>query len=373
MSTKNDAILETQAIFTIDVLKQLILSEDEIVFSPYSLTLALAMCYVGARGKTETEFNKLLSPYSEKEEYFRMLKNSIEDVHKNSCNLGSISVANRIFLQNDYAVEEKFKNDIENYLAASFENVDFNDGEKSAKIINDFISNATNHKIKNLIRPNSFSTYTRAIITNALYFKCQWNQIFCEQLTVDDEFYITKSEKKIVKMMNRKSLSLYGSNNNFHIVKLPYIRTDIEFVLILPKERNKLHSLLRKMDRNSFINVIRPTYSQKEVILTMPKFRTEATCNMKSVLNKMGLVLPFNETANFTGITSAEKIWVEDVFHKVFIDVNEKGTEAAAATIIRLSGGGRLPEMEKIIVKADHPFLYVILNKEKILFSGIYQ
>uniref|UniRef100_A0A0K0F4M6 SERPIN domain-containing protein n=1 Tax=Strongyloides venezuelensis TaxID=75913 RepID=A0A0K0F4M6_STRVS len=374
MSRKDDSILETQAIFTIDVLKQLIVSEDKIVFSPYSLTLALAMCYLGARGKTETDFKKLLSPYSEKREYFRMLKNSIEDVQKNSCNLSSIFIANRIFLQNNYTVKEKFKDDIENYLSASFENLDFNDGVKSAKIINDFISNATNNKIRNAVGPNYFPKNTRAIITNALYFKSQWDSVFSEPDTVDGQFYITKNERKNVKMMNKTSLFLYGDNNNFHIVKIPYHNYDSEFILILPKERNKLHSLLREMERNSFFNIIRPAYSGKEVVLTIPKFKVESLLEMKKILTMIGLVSPFNINADFTRVTSIEEFWVEDIAHTVFVDVNEKGTEAGAATIIRARGGGSLPKKpERIIIKADHPFLYVIVNKEKILFSGVYQ
>uniref|UniRef100_A0A0N5CH52 SERPIN domain-containing protein n=1 Tax=Strongyloides papillosus TaxID=174720 RepID=A0A0N5CH52_STREA len=373
MSKEQDGILEAQANLTIDALKHILTSKDAIVLSPYSLILSMAISYIGARGETETEFKNLLSPHAGKEEYCRMLKNSIDGIHNDLYGRYGIYIANRIFLQNDYAVEEKFKYDIKNYLAASLENLDFNDREKSVKIINDFISNATNHKIKNLIRPNSFSMDTRAIIISALYFKCQWNQIFCERLTVDDEFHITKSEKKIVKMMNNRSLLIYGGDNDFHAVKMQYWNCT-EFFLILPKEKNKLHSLLKKMDGKGLLKLINSANCYKSVILSMPKFKVESSHNMKNVLTKMGLSTPFNENANFTGITSTEEIWVDDIIQKVFIDVNEKGTEAAAAVILSISGCGSLKEyQEEVIVKADHPFLYVILNKEKILFCGVYQ
>uniref|UniRef100_A0A0N5CH49 SERPIN domain-containing protein n=1 Tax=Strongyloides papillosus TaxID=174720 RepID=A0A0N5CH49_STREA len=374
MSMEHDNILEAQANFTINILNQIFTSSDGVAFSPYSLTLALAMCYIGTCGNTEIEFKNLLSPFIEKVEYCKMLKNSIGNVYNDSDGVSNIYIANRLFIQNDYVVKEKFKNDIENYLSATFENVNFSDPVVSAETINNFISNATHQKIKDLIKSNSISMDTKAIITNALYFKSQWKKKFNEFLTIDDEFYITNNEKKIVKMMSKATSLLYGGNKNFHIVKIPYTHSGSEFILILPKERNKLHSLLKKMDGKSLLKLIESTYYYKDVILTMPKFKVESSYSMKKVLTKMGLVTPFNENANFTGMTSTDKIKIDDVIHKVFVDVNEEGTEAAAATAIFMVGySAPVSKNDEIIVKADHPFLYIILDNEKILFSGVYQ
>uniref|UniRef100_A0A0N5CH50 SERPIN domain-containing protein n=1 Tax=Strongyloides papillosus TaxID=174720 RepID=A0A0N5CH50_STREA len=372
-STEQNDTLEAQANFTIDALKYILTPKDAVVFSPYSLILSMAIGYIGARGRTEAEYKNLLSPYTKKEEYCRILENSIDDILHDSNESRSIYIANGIFIKNGYIIKEKFKDDIRIYLTATFESTNFSDPEKSAKIINDFISNATNHEIKDLVKPNSISMNTKSILINALYFKSQWKLLFDESLTTDEEFYITSNEKKIVKMMNITSLFSYGGDNDFHVVQKSYWNYDNKFILILPKERNNLHSLLKKMDGKGLLKLIKSANCCEEVIFSMPKFRVESTHNMKSILTKMGLVTPFNENANFTGITSTGKFWVEDASQKVLVDVNEKGTEVVAVTNIPCGGYSPNKDREKIIVKADHPFLYIILKNEEILFIGVYQ
>uniref|UniRef100_A0A0N5BJ72 SERPIN domain-containing protein n=1 Tax=Strongyloides papillosus TaxID=174720 RepID=A0A0N5BJ72_STREA len=365
--------LQTQASFTINSLNLIINSSQDVSFSPYSLISALAMCYIGAGGQTEREFKKLLSPNMDKTEYFNLLENSVNSIGLTSTNETNIYVANRIFLQNDYIMDEKFKKDVEKYLKASTQNLNFSDTTNSAKIINDFISNATHDKIKDLISPSDINSLTTAILTNALYFKSHWQDKFNKNLTKNDTFFTTESKNKTVEMMNKKGKFLYGNDEHFHIVKIPYTNNNITFALILPRNRNELRSRLEKLNSTNLLNLIHST-DRRSVNFSMPKFKTESTHKLKESLSKMGLNTAFSSSANFSSMSPTNNLYIDNVIQKVYVDVNEEGTEAAAATgAIMVMKSLPIEFMEEITVRADHPFLYLILHKEDILFCGIYQ
>ncbi|CEF69914.1 Serpin domain-containing protein [Strongyloides ratti] len=371
--TEYNNTLNSQFNFTINALNLMINSNEAISISPYSLILALTMCYIGAGGKTEIEFSNLLSSHMEKTKYCNFIKKSIDDIYLSSINNTDIYIANRLFIQNRYKIKDNFKNETKEYLNATFESVNFGNPTVSAKKINDFISNATHQKIKNLINPNNINPSTVAVLTNALYFKSQWKEKFDEDLTTDEDFFITKTEKKRVKMMNKNRKLLYNSNENFHVVKLPYLDNNSAFILVLPKEKNKLQSLLSSIKSNDFYNIINST-TQTNLIFSMPKFIAESSHSWKEPLIKMGLVTAFDDRANFSLISSGNNLKIDNVLQKVYIDVNEEGTEAAAATgIIVAFKSSSIDLDEKIVVRADHPFLYFILHNENILFGGVYQ
>uniref|UniRef100_A0A0K0E2X0 SERPIN domain-containing protein n=1 Tax=Strongyloides stercoralis TaxID=6248 RepID=A0A0K0E2X0_STRER len=367
------ATLSSQVNFTIGALNQIISSNQNVAFSPYSLTLALAMCYIGAGGTTEIEFKKLLSPYMEKKEYLEFLNTSISTINLSSTNNTSIYIAEKLFVKSGYKVNKKFKKEVKKYLKATTENVDFSDSTNSVKKINNFISNATYGKINDLISSNDINSLTRVVLTNALFFKSQWKEKFDKMLTTNEDFYTTSTKKKSVEMLNKQGKLLYGSNENFHAIKIPYSNINSSFFLILPKERNMLYSLLNTFNSNVFLNLTH-SIKRQSVDFSMPKFKVESSQSWKDPLIKMGLTSAFDDSANFSFMSSKNNLKIDAVLQKVYVDVNEEGTEAAAATGVIIGFKSSLIHTEvPIVVKADHPFLYFILYNNNILFSGLYQ
>uniref|UniRef100_A0A0N5B9A2 SERPIN domain-containing protein n=1 Tax=Strongyloides papillosus TaxID=174720 RepID=A0A0N5B9A2_STREA len=374
MSMNYDVGLQVQANFTINILNTLINSNEDVAFSSYTLTLALAICYLGSSGITEIEFKKVLSPpYMMKGDYCEMLGDSFANIYGSGRGGDGIYIGNKLFFQQDYAINKIFKLETEKYFKTTFESVDFENSTFTAQKIYNFIKKSSGAKSHNTIKSDNIISSKKGIITNAFYFKGLWKESFNESLTSDGEFSTKNNKKKIVKMMKKMDTLIYGNDKNFHVVRLPYSNGNSEFVLILPKEDNMLHYYLENLKDKDLLNLIDLTYYEY-VDLVMPKFTVEVSHDFKEPLIKLGVLSAFNDKANFSMITKEDNFKIDYISQKVSVDVNEEGIESDEMTHLwhestsNVSSGN-----EPIVVKADHPFLYLIINENNILFAGIYQ
>lgn len=214
---------------------------------------------------------------------------------------------------------------------------------------------------------------TRIILVNCLYFSGEWRKAFKDYNTCEDFFYKNENSSKKINFMKQTEFHMFSENEVAQLVTLDYTYDKFKFGILLPKKKYDISNVLNELSGEKLLNLINNASCQS-VEITIPKLKIESTFNLNDCLKTLGLKYGFSGEANFSGITENGQLFISNVVQKVFIDVNEKGTEAAAATgvMIELLSAIQTPE-NPIIFKADHPFFFFILYDNKhILFNGIY-
>ena len=293
----------------------------------------------------------------------------ISDLNKPSKNY-ILSTANALWVEDKFLILDEYKDVTETYYFSKTENLDFvAQPEESRKTINSWVEEKTNDKIKDLIPQDSINDLTRAVITNAVYFLGNWTVQFDENLTKEDDFKVSEQKTVKVPMMNVEQNFNYGSTDDLQILQMSYKGDDLSMLVLLPKD-NDLSSLEKKLTVEN-LNQWKSNLMKKQVNVFLPKFKLETTYSLNENLVKMGMPSAFDsELADLSGIDGKKDLYVSGVFHKAFVSVDEKGTEAAAATgiVIGTTSAGSLPE----IFRADHPFIFIIQDDRTglILFMG---
>jgi serine protease inhibitor len=345
--------------------------EENIFYSPYSISVALAMTYEGAKGKTADEMKSVFH-YPEKE----ILRPNSAAIYNglNKVNQAyELMTGNALWVQEDYPFLEDYKNNVEEFYGGKAAVVNFiTETEKSRLTINAFIEEQTNNKIKNLIPQNKLSSLTKLVITNAIYFKGDWEWEFDKSDTIDQDFKITS--EKIVKtpmmhMVPEKIEFNYVELGDLQILELPYKGEKISMLILLPKENlESIDSDLNPEKLKEWKSQMQETKLDK---IYFPKFEFDSKYFMKDTLSAMGMPTAFNDTsADFSGMTETGNLYIDSVIHQSYVKVDEEGTEAAAATaVIMVAKSSPMPSK---IFKADHPFIFIIQEKEtgNILFMG---
>ncbi|XP_053198038.1 serpin peptidase inhibitor, clade B (ovalbumin), member 1, like 3 isoform X2 [Scomber japonicus] len=366
------------------------LNEDDktanIFFSPFSISSALAMLMLGTRGNTATQMSEVLGFNSQ------CLKpqNGEDDVHSSFAQLLSelnkpeaayaLSVANRLYGEQSYQFVEDFLADTKKHYNAELESVDFSTSAEEARVnINSWVEKNTQDKIKDLLTPETLDNMTKLVLVNAIYFKGSWNQQFEEDSTVDAQFKINKNDTKPVKLMCQKSKLPFAAipEINCQMLELPYKEKELSMLIFLPNEieddTTGLEKLEKELTYEKFVEWTSPDMmGQIEVEVELPRFKMEEKYDLNDVLKSMGIVDAFDVTkSDFTGMSKANDLELSKVVHKAFVEVNEEGTEAAAATGAVVSNrAGVVTET----FKADHPFLFFIRHNStmSVLFAGRY-
>jgi serpin B len=379
--TDNDLKVVSQSInkFSFDLYKKLKdknkekdeNKEENLFYSPASISIALAMTYAGARGNTEKQMANVLNFTLPQDRLHPAYSKLIENLKSNKDY--ELSIANALWLQKDYKCLQAFLNIMEKYYKGGFNEVDYKTNPEGARIkINDWVSRETKEKIKDILNPGDISNLTRLVLTNAIYFKGKWQTEFDKNLTNDEDFYLINGQKTKVKMMFQKNTFNYYENDDLQLLEIPYKGNKISMVIILPKV-GKFKTVENMMDEKKLQEWLKSA-TEKEVKAYIPRFKFTQRFDLSEDLSKMGMEDAFDENkADFSGINGRKNdLYISKVIHKAFVDVNEEGTEAAAATAVIIFTKSA-PIIEKpVIFKADHPFIFLVRDKEasSILFMG---
>ncbi|MBN1503031.1 serpin family protein [Candidatus Woesearchaeota archaeon] len=370
--------------FAFDLYSQLGESEQgNLFFSPYSISAALAMTYEGAEGQTADEMRSVFHFPQD-----NILRPNFAAIY-NDINKGNgayeLRTGNALWVQQDYPFLEDYTSRVEKYYGGKVANLDFKaETEKSRQAINSFIEEQTNDKIKELIPQGVLSPITRLVLTNAIYFKGTWEWEFKKSDTHQQNFKITQD--KIVKaemmyMKPDKARFNYADLEKLQILELPYKGDKISMLILLPKQGEAYDYETDQMitfdytleDIELSAEKLNEYKSQmKETKLSsifIPKFEFDTKYFMKDALSAMGMPTAFSGSADFSGMTTAEQLFISEVIHQAFVKVDEKGTEAAAATAVVMKASSDMPSN---IFRADHPFVFIIQEKGtgNILFLG---
>jgi len=345
---------------------------DNIFFSPYSISVALAMTYEGARGQTADEIRSVLhiseDPILRKPNFAKI----INDINRKDAKY-KLSTANALWLQNDYKLLPDYTTTVEKYYGGRVTNLDFiGQSEKSRKTINTWVEDQTNKKIKDLIPPGVLNALTRLVLTNAIYFKGNWMKKFDKKNTMEEDFRTGPGQNAKAKMMRLTGEAAkfnYGESDELQILEMVYEGEDLSMVILLPKG-DKLDEIEKSITLDRLAEW-KDLLGERRVDVFVPKFKFETNYFMVDALTEMGMPSAFKSgVADFSGIDGSKSLVIQNVIHKAYIDVNEEGTEAAAATAI-VFGTTSVPPPTPVF-RADHPFIFMIQQKNtgNILFMG---
>ena len=372
--------------FAFDLYAKLRGKDGNLFFSPYSISTALGMTYCGARGQTEmqmagvlhfpiiakpgTELSSTLIPA--RPHFASVFGKIIKDLNSRGEKGGyELRVANALWGQKGYEFLEEFLKLIESNFDGQLNQVDFIRATEGArKTINRWVEKKTNNKIKNLIQPGVLDSMTRLVLTNAIYFKGNWARQFKKDQTKEAPFTLADGKKVEAAMMNQTAEFGYMETESFQGLELPYVDDELSMIIFLPKEHDGLDEFEKTLTIENLSKWLSKLY-KREVIVSIPKFKMTSQFSLASVLKSMGMIDAFSSNADFSGINGRRDLSISAVIHKAYVDVNEEGTEAAAATAVTIKltsiGPSRTP-----VFKADHPFLFLIRDNHSgsILFIG---
>lgn len=355
--------------FAEDLWRQLRPTQGNLFFSPASITAALAMTHAGARGDTAKQIAKVFhfdaDPHAAQGALLSRLSYSGEGGPK-------LSIANRIWSQTGMVLGKDFAKIAKDDYGAGVELLDFVKAPDPSRLtINKWVASKTNDKIKDLIPAGVITGDTRLVLTNAIWFKGTWATAFDKSATKTEPF-ATPSGSKGVPTMHAMVPARYGETKDADIAELPYKSKDgdrmMSMVIVLPKDKDGLSKLEASPKFDAWTAALYPA----KLNLALPKFKTTQTLSLNDTLKSMGMPDAFDAAkANFKGINDTMPLWISKVIHKAFVDVNEEGTEAAAATAVVIGTESAAVEVIKPF-KVDRPFAFYIRDQKtgSILFVG---
>jgi serpin B len=356
--------------FAFDLYGKLRAHDGDLFFSPASISTALAMTYAGARGQTAEEMAQTLHFTRDQQQLHSALCALLHDLNGDGKKRGhQLSVANALWAQQGHPFLADFlKLTRENY-GASLQEVDFaGSTEQARRTINTWVEKQTQDKIKELLQAGVLTSDTRLVLTNAIYFKGDWNVPFKKEATRDGPFQVAGKDKVTVPLMNQTGNFNYLDGNTFQALELPYVGKDLSMVVLLPKKVDGLADFEKSLTADKLAGWL-GKLAEEEVVVTLPKFKATSELSLKDTLTGLGMVQAFSDAADFSGLDGKKDLSLSAVVHKAYVDVNEEGTEAAAATGVVVK---TLAIRASAIFRADHPFVFVIRDRktDSILFLG---
>uniref|UniRef100_A0A914C8X6 Serpin domain-containing protein n=1 Tax=Acrobeloides nanus TaxID=290746 RepID=A0A914C8X6_9BILA len=364
------SLLEAQADFALQLLRASAPNaEKSLILSPVSISIALAMCHAGAGNETALQIAKAIASGSASNEDIRKHFSSLMAELNAPNKTYALDSANRIYVNNKFELLDTYKQILTESFEGKFENIDFSKAPEAAQKINAFVEKATRDKIRNLISPNMIDSLTRVILVNAIYFKGNWADKFNKERTEEKPFHLSENNERQIQMMKMTADFPYYENEDFQVLGLPYQGEEIYMYIVLPTKRFGLSEVLKNLTGKTLIGFVQHR-RKSEVFVELPRFKLETSLSLGDTLKKLGIVEAFKDSADFSGMTGSKDLYISEVVHKAFIEVNEEGTEAAAATGV----GVVRPEDAPPIFIADHPFLYLLVsNSGHIVFTGIFR
>lgn len=343
--------------------------KGNLFFSPLSVSSALAMTSAGARGETAAEMADVLQ-FPDGESLHGAFYSLLEELKTGQAEGVRLEIANRLWGQTGFTFLKSFRELTETYYGAALAEIDFSDPETARKIINRWVEKNTGGLIKDLIGPGVLGPLVRLVLTNAVYFKGEWEEGFDKEATETEDFHLSADRKVAVAMMRRKGDYGYFENENLKVLELPYRGETFSMIICLPARVDGLKDLEKSLSRSVLEQWLEEQKIQN-VRVFLPRFRLTSRFELANVLAGLGMRLAFSPKADFSGMTGKKDLYISRVIHQAYVDVNEEGTEAAAATAVVMRLTALSPAAEKTF-RADHPFLFLIRHNPSgtILFLG---
>lgn len=358
--------------FAINLLHKLANSTGNSFFSPYSISTALFMTTAGARGQTEKQMLDVLKHNNNTAEYHQSFADHLAKVEKKE--KIQLNIANSIWMQKGFNFLPAYTSMLEKVYKSKMNECNFAaNPDAEAKKINKWVEGKTKNKIKDLIKPGVLKPITKMVLVNAIYFYGAWDKEFPKENTAKDKFYMNNNSTTEASFMNHEYKMLYSTDMDFELVSIPYMKGEASMLIFLPKSKGKFEEALKSLNFEKYTALTRALLTQK-VNLSIPKFTMTSEFELGKTLTEMGMPLPFTDAADFSGMNGKKDLKIDKVIHKAFVDVSEKGTEAAAATAVVMVGKSAVLDPEKVIYfKADHPFIFMIRDNatDQILFTGV--
>ena len=377
--------------FGLELLQRIGSDGGSVVVSPASIVIALGMARAGARGETATEMDRVLhaagldelvAELNALDQALASRSGWIKDGEGNPREV-TLRSANAPFAQRGYALDPAYLDLLASRFGAGLRLVDFiADPEAARWLINGWVSERTEQRIPELLAPPDITDLTRLVLVNAIYLKAPWREPFDPELTKPGPFTLADGSRVEVPMMHLVSTGLgpdfpAGSGDDWRAIRLPYLGNQLALTVIVPDD---LGAFVDRLTPTMLADLTTMSWEREgglldyhKVDLALPRFSTETEANLADLLKAMGMPLAFDPTAaDFSGITTEDRLYIARVIHQANIDVDEKGTEAAAATAVVMDVGGPGEPFEPFVIRVDRPFLFVLTDVPSgaILFLG---
>jgi len=374
--TELSAVVEGGNHFAFDLYGRLRADHGNLFFSPASISTALAMTLAGASGDTAAEMAKTLHVQMPKEQLDEAMRNVLASWKTSDKKAGfQLHVANRLWAQSGEQFLPAFLAVTSDDYGAELARLDFvTQVEQARQTINKWVEDQTAKKITDLIPSAGLLKAARLVLTNAVYFKGDWSDPFDKNRTKDEDFHVSADRTIKAPLMSTRHRFSYAAADGLQFLELPYGDRSLSLIAILPEKVGGLAELEGKLTIDNWRQWT-GRLQQQEVIVYVPRFKTTSQFELGHLLQSMGMVSAFvPHSADFSGMTGTRDLFISAVLHKAFVDVNEEGTEAAAATAVVMVRASARPvrPTKPPVFRADHPFVFAIRDNRNgaILFLG---
>jgi serpin B len=373
-----DALSAGNTEFAVDLYKKLCIGTDNVAFSPYSISLGMAMVYAGARGETEKQIASTFHFTLPQEKLAKTFNNvdlaltDLGNLHK----VLELKVADSLWKQKGTQLLPEFLDTLAVNYGVGVHLVDFkNNPDKSVRQINEWVSKETEDKIADVVPPGAIQDSTGIVLVNAIYFKADWYEKFERKDTHNDEFHLIDGSTVKANLMDKTTGPGYAEGDGWQAASIPYLTLfddkPASMIIILPEEA-RFNEIQDSLDESKITGII-SSLRERLVHIILPVFKIESSFNLKEALTGLGMTEPFSQEADFSGMDGQKLLYIQDVLQKAYIYVDEEGTEAAAATAISMPFAAIAePGEQPIEFIANHPFIFLIREKATgtILFMG---
>jgi serpin B len=371
------SLIEGSQLFAFDMYRQTSKSEGNLFFSPYSISTGFAMTAAGAQGDTAEQMMQVLHMQTHLYPAFFSLNKQLVTVHHTTLASPTLQLANAAWVQKQLEIQPAFQRTLMQDFGSSMQTVNFSgDAAHAIETINQWVDQNTKGKIKNILTTADVSQETRLVLTSAIYMKAQWLHHFKRDLTRTGAFHLSSDKTQDATFMGQTAHFPLFVDDTSAVLELPYVKEsahgpDLAMMIVLPKDKNGLDKLEAGLSASQWHGWLDQMKTQR-VHVVMPKFKLETRTVLNELMQTMGMKLAFTPKADFSGITSKPDLYISKAIHQTFIEVDEKGTEAAAATAISMNLTSMLEREDPYEFVADHPFVFIIFDKntDVILFMG---
>jgi serpin B len=349
---------------------------NNLFFSPWSISTVMALTSEGARGDTASEIQAVFHFPGDDAARRSGFSEIISNLNRGESGY-TLRTVNALWVERTFPILPQYTSTARNSYSAAVTNLDFiQSPEESRRTINTWVARQTADKIQDLLPAGSIHPGTQLVITNAIYFKGTWEKQFSPEKTVEEEFRVSPSQTIRVPLMRRtdeEAKYWYAETGTIQALRMPYTHRDgneLSMLVILPRD-DGLEAVEEGLSAE-YLSELRKALAYKRVLVYFPKFTLETTYSLPRTLSDMGMPTAFTPAADFSGMDGTGGLWIDDVIHKAFVDVNEEGTEAAAATAATMTMAYPGPFEPVPVFRADHPFIFLIQeeNTGNILFMG---